>query len=307
MKDLINENPFEVVLAALGAITLLAGLFVGFNQSIGLALFIFSAVAWSVSAVSIGFHLKLRRTISGMTRDANSTQVIPQDQIYSAARNAVIKASEVKATFFADYMWRLHPGERGYETQSAEWGMTESQIADFESYFHSIRKLINAGEMIYTWITYVNNAQKFFALIDRLIKTLTANAVAARRGRLAIYLLPHSAHVDGKQIQIGPPISQVGIQISYSNGVRTANICPMRGRSDPGIALQLTETTARRNPAITAYEQWFDLLKSQCLPVLVDGNVSLDNVCAEARATGIDSKTIADEMSRVEAVINANN
>ncbi len=301
--DRLNEYIGEIALASVGLGTLVVGLFVGVTTAGGFVLSMVTVSCWTVSASAIGRDRRLRNMVETMKHSSSPISIVPKDEVYQVARRGVEKGTKVKATFFVDFMWKLQPGERGYEEQSSEWGLTKRQIRDFENYFQIIREQINSGRLEYFWLTYANKPVKYLAVVDRLKTSLRQNTAAARRGRITMHLLPLSVRVQNGESTYGAPVPQINLQIAHVSERRDILITPARTRSDPTDTIHFIEDTPEETSAANGFEEWFDLLRSECIPIIDNGGVYLGNLSAVGRILGMDDSVVREEVESVRAIL----
>ena len=299
----LNEYVGEIALTSVGLGTLVVGLFVGVTTTAGFVLSMVTVCCWTVSASAIGRDRRLRNMVEMMKQSSSPISIVPKDEVYQVARRGVEKGTKVKATFFVDFMWKLQPGERGYEEQSSEWGLTRSQIRDFENYFQIIREQINRGRMEYFWLTYADKPVKYLAVVDRLKTSLRQNTAAALRGRITMHLLPLSVRVRDGEAAYGAPVPQINMQIAYVSQRRDILITPARTRSDQTDTIHFIEDTPEETSAANGLEEWFDLLQSECIPVLNNGAAYLGNLSTVGLAIGMEESVVQEEIESVRAIL----
>lgn len=299
LKVFVADHAVELAIALIGILTLVAGLLVGIDTRPGLVFTIIAAIAWTASATEIARGAALRRVLGDLASDRPQYDYFPQSEIYRVAREQMVAASTVSATFFADFLWALQPGERGYAEQLGQYGFTAAQKTQYEEYFRELGAKINAGELSYFWITYVETKGKYRALIDRICTALKNNVAAVAGGHISIHLLPHAVHMRGECVEIRPPVPQVNLQISRGSSGCALLLTPLSNRRDLVGTLRVIGGHPQTDAVIEGFSVWHRFLQTQALAVVAEGEIHLERLRVHGRLVGLTAAEIEEEVQRV--------
>jgi len=154
--------------------------------------------------------------------------------------------------------------------------------------------------MVYDWIVYIEDKDKFINLVDRLLTIIKNNPIAIKKGNIKIYTLPHSRYDTTASTQ--PPFSQINIQISQGRTEKRILITPMKNRYELNSSIFVKVINKETLAIYDVYEDWFNLLKNQSIPIINNGMLYKDNIINEGRFCGLDESRINDEIAKLSEI-----
>ncbi len=294
-KIINNNKVFEVILLIVGLLTLVLGIFEG-NKETKYYLTVISILAFAITVFLFALENKLRTHSLKIQNGGEGIRMIPDSEYYHYAQKCIKNATQVKATYFRDDKWTLQPYERGYEKQYTNIEM-HNKRKKYESYFEGLNNRINIETLKYDWIVYIENTKKLENLIDRVRTTINENAVGIKKDNIKIHILPHSKF--GLTEHTEPPLSQINIQIAENGNDKNLLVAPMKDRLDFNSSIMVNAITDETKLLCKVYEEWFDLIKKQSIPIIDNRQVNIDNIIKQGLLLGLNKEHMIDEVQYV--------
>lgn len=301
----------EAILLGIGLLTFVLGFWFGKGATtqetitLSIAFSILTVSTWTASATIFFLKPQLKKLTETFFNNRQGYKVVTASHIYKTAKEEIEGAKHVKATFFNDRLWKLQPNERGYGEGDDKLSNPREQ-SELEEYFKRLETRIEKGELEYHWLIYINNSQKFFALVDRTKTAIQKNTRALRLGDISIKVLPHSAFVEGNNILHSSPTPQINLQIcQLRNNKASVLITPLRNSNMHTTSIKFFNQYGSddSNLAINGFSEWYDVVQGRCLPIVCDGKVYLDNLYKQGILNKLGEEIVTKEIDHLQDMI----